>query len=149
VVNEVLLGIFDEILNGTADRMKEIQDVIERRKTAIAESQQGIQIAEERLKCATYEDERALQKIDVLSAYLVRSGKNAQVLMAKVRDLTEARGRTKEVRRSAEEQVVVAKSDLHSKRTLVAVAEQEYAELQGRWKEVSEMASQERTNAAA
>jgi chromosome segregation ATPase len=148
-MNELLLSIFDELLNETADRMRELQEIIEKRKTGIEESQQRIRAAEERLKCAVYEDELALQKVDVLTAYLLRLGKNSSVLMAKVRDLGEARGRTKEARSSVEERLVAAKSDLHSKQTLLAVAKQEYAELQGRWNEVSELASQERANAAA
>jgi hypothetical protein len=148
-MNERLLKIFDEMLNGMADRMKDVQEVIEKRKAAIHVSQQGIQVVENRLKCAVYEDEQALQDIETLREYLVRLGKNPQVLMAKARDLGEAQGRTKEARRVAEERVTTTKNDLQGKQTGLAVAELEYRELQKQWNEVSELASQERANAAA
>lgn len=149
LMREMLLKIFDETLNGIAERMKGVQDAIENRKAGIRISEQAIQVVENRLKCSVYEDEQALQKIDVLSGYLVRLGKNPQILMMKVRDLGEAQGRTKEARRVAEEQVTLSKGDLQSKQTQLAVAEQEYVELQKQWNEISELVLQERASVAA
>lgn len=145
-MSEMLLEILDELADGLASRMRDVQAVADQRKVRIQEAQQNIRVAENRLKCTVYDDERAIQKIDVLEAYIVRLGNGPQVLLSKVRDLREAQKRTREARRVAEEQVAAAKADFHTKQTELAVIEGEYAEAKGKWTEVSALASQERAN---
>jgi chromosome segregation ATPase len=148
-MSEVLLGILDETVDALASRMREIQGVIDQRKVRIQEAQQHIRAAEHGLKCAAYDDERAIQRVDVLTAYITRLGNGPQVLEMKARDLGEARKRTREARRVAEEKVAATKADLETKQTELAVIEEEYADVGKKRSEVSALASQERANAQA
>jgi chromosome segregation ATPase len=112
----------------------------------VFEAQKDLRTIEDRLKCAVYEDEQALRKLDTLQTYLTRLGKHPQALMTKMEDLGKKQEDKKEVRCRAEEQVDRGKRELQEKQTWLAITEKDYADLQGQWDEVSELALRERAN---
>jgi chromosome segregation ATPase len=140
-MSEVLLKILNETLNELAERMKAVQGAIEKHQGEMREKQKEVQLAEDRQKCATYEDEQAGQRIEVLRGYLTRLGKQPHALMNKMKILGDEQDRTAHARRVAGEQVVSPLQDLRSRQTRLAVLQQDHGELQKQWSEMSELIS--------
>jgi chromosome segregation ATPase len=143
-MSEMLMSILDKMLSEAAVRIQAAQALIGQRKGTVFEAQKDLRTTEDRLKCAVYEDEQALQKLDTLRTYLTRLGKHPQALMIKVGELRKEQDNGREFRRRAEEQVAHVKSELQEKQTWLAIAEKDYVGLQGQWNEVSELVSHER-----
>jgi chromosome segregation ATPase len=137
-VDEVLLTVLNETLNEIAEEMRSAQSNIEKRQAERLRAQKEVKLAEDREKCATYEDEQATRRVEALRTYLNRLGDPPRILLSKMKKLSDEQERTARERDAAGGQIARAANDLRARHTELAVAEQRYAELQKLWGEVSE-----------
>jgi chromosome segregation ATPase len=145
----MLLEILNEVLGDVTKRMRQAQANIEKCEAEVREGKRVVEVFEERLKCEAYKQEQVTKKLQVLTIYIGHLEKYPHALTAKMQKLEEERKRTAEAHSLADVRLNCAWDEVNDKKTQLAVLRQEYTARQEEWREVSELASKKRANAAA